>query len=113
MKTSDVDKSLKFTDFENFLDIYPDSSLPNTPYRFNLNSTIYFIGLPQGTKTVTHDTFWTTLSYQIYGTTRLWWVLMKVNGVGMDTAFSPVRSSSEVKYIPKETLRGIITNLGR
>ena len=113
MKISDVDKSVKYSDFENFLDIYEDDSLPGSPYRFNLNSTVYFVGVPKSTERITHDMFWTTLSYQIYGTTRLWWVLMKVNGVGMNKAFEPVRAGSAVKYIQKETLRGIITNLGR
>ena len=39
MKISEVDDSVKITDFENFLDVVEDQKL-NT-YKFNLNSNVY------------------------------------------------------------------------
>ena len=51
---------------------------------------------------------WPLISYVIYGTTRLAWLLMKLNGVGPEQAFMPKRAADPVKYIGKEQLPQII-----
>lgn len=112
MKASDLDDTVKFVDFENFFEVYENGSDKRKPYLYNLNSTVYFDGVPSQEYRPSHDMFWTTISYEIYGTTRLWWALMKVNGVGMDRSFDPVRAGETVRYIDKETMRSILQDLG-
>ena len=111
MKISDIDDKTQFADLENFFDVYEDKTSYGDPFAYNLNSTVYFEGIPQLEHKLQHDMFWTTLSYEIYQTTRLWWLLMKVNNVGVDEIFEPVRAGSTVKYIDKDVVRDVIMDI--
>ena len=106
-KISKLDSSVKFLDFENFFEVYEDSRDQRRPYTFNLNSTLYLDGVPKNTKKITHDMFWTTISYDIYETTRLWWLLMKVNNVTADKMFDVVPAGTDVRFLNKETVKEI------
>jgi len=50
----------------------------------------------------------TTLSYQIYGTTYLWWLLMVVNKIQ-----NPVKNipSGKIRFIKKEFLTTVLDNI--
>lgn len=111
MKISDIDDKIQFVDLENFFDVYEDKALYGDPFAYNLNSTVYFDGIPQLDYNLKHDMFWTTLSYEIYQTTRLWWLLMKVNKVDADSIFESVRAGSTIKYIDKDVVRDIIMDI--
>ena len=108
MKASEIDDTIKIVDMENFFDVFEDKTHVGDPYAYNLNSTVYFDGAPRLKYTLSHDMFWTTISYEIYGTTRLWWVLMKVNGVNSDNLFEPVKASQTIKYLDKDFVRDIL-----
>ena len=109
MKISDVDESVNLMDFENFLDVYEDGRLENAPYAYNLNSTVYFGDVPYKEREVKHTMFWTTISYEIYKSTRLWWILMKLNDVDESNIFSPVYAGQTVKYLDESDVRRIIS----
>ena len=111
LKLSNIIPSTKFVDFENFFDVYEDDKSVGTPYFFNLNSTIYIEGVNTKEFVLKHDMFWTTISHVIYGTTRLWWVLMKINNVGMDKTLDVVKATEKVKYIEKDDVRQIILGI--
>lgn len=111
MKISDIDDNIKFSDFENFFNIYEDKRDSRKLRFFNLNSSIYLKNLPLEEYEVDHDTFWNTLSYKIYGTTRLWWLLMKINNVQVEDIFSPVVASSKIKIVSDSVARQIIGEL--
>lgn len=102
MKISEIDRNVKMVDMENFLDVTERKDGVVDPYVYNLNETIYLDKVPILMTTVSHDMFWTTLSFQLYGTTRLWWVLMKVNGVKPDSTFEPIHSGDTVFYVNKD-----------
>lgn len=112
MKASDIDKGIKLVDFENFFGVHENETDQRKPYLYNLNETVYFDGVPSNEYKLKHDMFWTTLSYEIYGTTRLWWALMKVNNVGMDRTFEPVYAGETIRYIGKDEIRSILLNIG-
>jgi len=100
MKISDFRDSgtqgyLKITDLENFFEVHKDVY---DRFYFNINETLYFdVAKPDlnsenttqlqidstglAVYTCTTPSFWTLLSYKIYGTTRLAWLLMKLNDV--------------------------------
>ena len=77
---------LKITDLENMLHIYQDSKQNNY---YNLNSTIYINVPPEylNLYTCDCDSTWFLLSYKLYGTTRLAWLLMKLNKVKAKDVF--------------------------
>ena len=89
---------LKITDLENMFDVYVRQ---DGGYAYNLNETVY-VDVPDSQlldyvcQTRMH---WPLISYRIYGTTRLAWLLMKVNRVQPDDMFRAKEPSETVKYL--------------
>lgn len=108
MNISEVDDKVKMTDFENFLNVVKDSK--RNLYKFNLNSGIY-LDVPKKIYDVYHDSFWTTLSYEIYKTTRLWWLLMKVNNIKVENTFDIIPASSQIYYVDEDIVRQILLEM--
>jgi len=52
--------------------------------------------------------FWPLISYKIYDTIHLAWLLMMVNNVTSDNVFDVVPASSVIYYVPNEYLETII-----
>lgn len=107
MKLSDIDDSVKITDLDGFFDIYEDS---NKNYYYNLNSTLY-INVPESRLLkykLSSNLFWTTISYQLYGTTRLWWLLMKLNKVEGIKIFDSVKAGDEILYMSNDDIKQYI-----
>ena len=103
----DGDKSRRITDFEHFFEVYLDR---HGNYAFNLNQALYFRFDPAKLQKYQckHDMFWPLISYNLYKTTRLAWVLMKVNNVDVDSMFKPVLAGQSVSYISKDTIQQIL-----
>lgn len=112
INTNDIKNYLKFVDLENFFNIYKDK---HGNLFFNLNNTIVF-----DTKTTTfpsqiinYDGYWPLISYKIYGTTRLAWILMKINNINAQNVFEKKYAGDKIYYIPVETVNeNILTILG-
>ena len=98
----------KTTDLENLFDINSDA---RDNYVFNLNENLY-LDIPDAalnTYTCQYaEMHWPLISYTIYGTTRLAWLLMKLNNVQVKDAFMPKSASDKIKYINKEFLPQIV-----
>lgn len=109
--TADERSYLKMTDLENFFNVYLDK---NGNYVYNLNASIYFqIDSSQlADYVLQHDAHWTLISYKIYGTTRLAWLLMKLNHVDAVNVFDKKHASDIIKYIPKNQIEALISSLG-
>lgn len=107
---SSNNRYLKFTDFENFFNMYLDK---NDNIFFNLNNTVYFNvekkSLPE--YQLTFDGYWPLISYKLYGTTRLAWALMKVNNIDARNVFQKKYAGEKIHYIPKDDLQQIILNI--
>lgn len=101
----------KTTDLENLFDISRDGL---GRYRFNLNESLYLL-VPEGalqTYTCKYEHMhWPLISYVLYGTTRLAWLLMKLNGVSVEDSFMPMSASDKVRYLDKSTLQYIIKSV--
>lgn len=101
---------LKITDFENSLKIYKKL---DDNFVYNLNSTLY-INIDDSllqTYTCTAYMHWTLISYQIYNTTRLAWFLLKINNIAAKDIFQLVEPGRKIKYLDRETLQTIITDI--
>ena len=115
MKISDLDDSsttsyLKITDFENFFDVHEDK---NQKYFYNLNSNLYFdvdkYLLP--VYICDHPSHWPLISYKLYGTTRLTWLLWKINDVGPADIFKTKQPGDRIYYLEKQYAESIVTDL--
>lgn len=111
MKIIDIDKSdynnfdVSMSDLENFFNIYDDKrSFKN----YNLNTTMYInVNVEDCDQFVLqHDMFWPLISYKIYGTTRLAWLLQKINKVV--NPMNILQSGSIVYYINKSNLSQVL-----
>ena len=115
MKKSDVyDRTpdyWKTTDLENLFDIEQDGL---GKLGFNLNESLY-LQMPDRVKATYvcqyAEMHWPLISYAIYGTTRLAWLLMKINGVKAEDMFVPRRAAETVKYITKDMLLQIVKTI--
>ena len=115
MKISQIDdtgikNNLKITDLENAFDIFIDRKLN---YMFNLNQSIYINvdkdALPKFQ--CNHAMHWTLISYKIYGTTRLAWLLWKVNDVQMDDTFKAKQPGDIIRYLPLNYVNNIVSDI--
>lgn len=115
MKIEDIDdrnleKVLKTTDLEHFFDVYLDKY---GNYSYNLNKGLYFKfdseRLPK--YECKHQMFWPLISYKIYGTTRLAWLLMKINDVQDDELFLPKQPGDTVRYISQEQIQYVVEEI--
>jgi hypothetical protein len=111
MKLEDIDSdNVKVTDLETMFSVYLDK---RGNYALNLNEGLYLSfqksKLPH--MKLDHDLFWTTISYKIYGTTRLAWLLMKINDVKADQIFDIQRTGTDIYYIPKENMNRLLQEL--
>ena len=81
-------------------------------YFYNLNETIYINAKGAlAEHTVSYDSQWPLISYKIYGTTRLAWLLMKVNDVDLAGSIAPVKAGTVVKYIPENMAKTVVANI--
>lgn len=108
MKIKDLEEKIEIVDYENIFNVYEDNK--TGLYKYNLNAGLYlnFEKSQLEQYRITSDSFWTSISYQIYGTTRLAWILMKVNGVDGKTILKKIKAGSIIYYIPNELINKII-----
>ena len=101
----DQSKRVSGVDLDNFFDVYVDK---RGNYAFNLNSRLDLDLTGAGLKTyvATHDLHPTIVSYNIYGTTRLAWLICQVNGIEDQTRQIP--SGTPVFYVPTELIGGLV-----
>lgn len=107
-----IDSYLKITDFENFLDIYQNKK--DNQYIFNLNKNLYI--KISNLKTLPeficqHDMHWPLISYHIYGTTRLVWILLKINNINKKDILKIIKAGQKIKYIQKDQVESIIVQI--
>lgn len=105
-----ADQERNFLDLENMFSIYVDK---RGNYVFNLNETVY-LNIDKSSileHKLTHDMFWTTISYQLYKTTRLAWLLMKLNNVNGDNIFDSKKAGDTIYYVNEDTVGKIIQSI--
>lgn len=111
MKLTDIDyeTTTKITDFENFFKVSEHDGL----YRYNLNNNLYLEISDDELMTyeLKMSAHWPLISYKLYGTTRLAWLLMKINKVGLADSLRTYRPGEKVKYISKDNVKSILRAL--
>ena len=109
MKIRDLNQVswLKSTDLENIFSIFVDRL---SRQMYNLNKGLYINVRSDSleTFTLTHDMHWPLISYKIYGTTRLAWLLQKVNNVSAKDIFKIKYAGEQIKYLSESYIIEII-----
>lgn len=101
------DDIYRVSDLDRFFNVYEDADGNNV---FNLNETVY-LNFPKeslSVYTLKHALQWTLISHKIYGTTRLAWLLMKINNVSLADSFRAVRPGTEILYLPADRVRTVL-----
>lgn len=115
MKLADVDLTnsqqfLKITDLENMFDVAMDNK---GKYVYNFNKGLYIrvdkSKLPKFTCDC--EMHWTLISYKIYGTTRLAWLLWKLNDIDAANIFKAKQPGDEIYYLPNRYADGIVADI--
>lgn len=110
LEINETDNYLKVTDLENMLDVFTDK---RGNIVFDLNRTIYINVDPNRLpeyecKAQLH---WTTISYNIYGSTRLAWLLWKLNNIDASNIFQAKQPGDKVKYLPQKYVESIVSEI--
>ena len=101
---------LKMQDLENMLTVHKDK---RGNYVFNLNRGLY-ISLSRdylAYYTLSNPMHWPVISYVIYDTTRLAWLLMLVNDVKLDNAFDIVQPGTSILYPTSDAVSKIVSTV--
>lgn len=71
-------------------------------WQYNLNSTFYLIDIPDEVcewYICPTDMHWGSISWKVYGSPRLAWFLMKLNGVRDYNIFDQIKAGTRVKTL--------------
>jgi hypothetical protein len=71
-------------------------------WQYNLNSTFYLIDIPDEVcqwYICPTDMHWPSISWKVYGSTRLAWFLMKLNGVRDQNIFNQIKAGTRIRYL--------------
>lgn len=110
LNDNDIEQILKITDLENMFTVHTDDKHNRV---FNLNETLYINAAKSALEEYEckSEMHWTLLSYNIYGTTRLAWLLCKLNGVTASNIFKAKQPGDKVKYLSKEYVDSILNDI--
>ena len=113
MRLSELELNLDFikiTDLENIFNVYQDK---NNNYFYNLNSTVYINANNDTLRTYicNYEMHWPLISYKLYGTTRLAWLLLKINNVQPKDIFKTKKPGDSIKYLTNESVNNLIQQL--
>ena len=97
--------------YENIFNVYQNNS---DQYYYNILAKVNF---PENIEEAYYDTFvvqtdyqsWTNISYQIYGTILLWWLVCSINKV-QNPVFFP-KAGTTLKYLKPAYARSVIAQL--
>lgn len=99
-------------DLENAFGVFEDR---RGNYVYNLNQTVYFPDLDQLPDSALKYyqckelDQWTTVSYNVYGTTRYAWLIMKVNKI-RDALVKPFKGQV-IAYLPQDALKSVLDQM--
>lgn len=103
---------LKIADLENFFELFIDK---RHNLVFDMNKTIYINVDPTQLPDFICDSVmhWPLISYKIYSTTRLAWLLCKLNRVDTTDIFKAKQPGDVVKYLPTTYANDIIEDINK
>lgn len=84
-------------------------------WQFNLNSTFYLIDIPDEVcqwYICPTDMHWPSIAWKVYGSTRLAWFLMKLNGIRDQNIFEQVKAGTRIRFLDYgKYVDGMLSNM--
>lgn len=112
----ELEKFVSKKDIANLFHVYKDNNLDIKNNRvFNIMRSVYFADLSDiplsyfKYYTVIKNDNWNLISYKLYGTIELFWLLMKLNGV-IDPFYEPIVGKA-IRYISKDDANGVVEKI--
>ena len=107
---SEFEEFIKIYDLENMFDVFVDK---HGNEQFNLNKTLYIKVDPKRLPEYEckYEMHWPLISYNIYGTTRLAWLLQKLNNVKAKDMFKSKQPKDKIKYLPQNLTDSVVSNI--
>jgi hypothetical protein len=109
-------KWLNSVDMANIFHVnFEKKRLDSNTLTFNINRTIQFKNMDKVPPSyfekyeVSRNDTWMLISYNKYNTTRLWWLLCKINGV--ENPLDDPEPGTEIKIFNTETVNEIVRGL--
>jgi len=119
MKTFEIDELKEFVsnkDLANLFHIHTDETLAIENNKvFNILRTLYLTDLNEipisyfEYYVVRETDTWPGISFKLYRTVELWWMLMKLNNI-KDPFIEPIVDSS-IRYISKDELNNVLKTI--
>lgn len=107
---TDVSHTLSPQQYENIFNVYSDSDIG---YFYNLLKTVNFpMDLDPSvynTYTIAPKDTWPLISWKVYNSIILWWVICAVNNIQNPLIMPPV--GTELKILQTEYLRNVLSNI--
>lgn len=113
LKQNDIDglPVLESFRYENIFNLYQNDI---SQYYYNILAKVNF---PSDIEESFYETYvvagnstpWTLISYQIYGTTLLWWLVCAVNNI-QNPVFFP-KAGTQLKYLKPSIARSVIAQI--
>ena len=103
--------SLNDLRYENIFKVYQQDQY----YFYNISKTISFDGIFDEDifkdKVITYFQPWPIISYEIYNTTYLWWLLLLTNNI--KNPVRPLPAGTAIRYIKPEYVRPVVDEIKR
>ena len=102
-------------DLANIFNVYEDDDINDDTMYYNINRSIMFTELDKSDNdefyyyTIGDMETWNLISYKEYGTTRLWWIICKLNGINDPTVEPKVGNILRMVSIDK--INSILTSI--
>jgi hypothetical protein len=96
---SNEDARPDFFDLDKMFSLFIDEE---GRWQYNLNSTFYLVDIPDEVcewYICPTDMHWPSISWKVYGSTRLAWLLMKLNDVRDQNIFDQIKAGTRIRYL--------------
>lgn len=96
---SNEDTHPDFFDLDKMFSLFIDEE---GRWQYNLNSTFYLVDIPDEVcewYICPTDMHWPSISWKVYGDTRLAWFLMKLNDVRDQNIFDQVKAGTRIRFL--------------
>ena len=115
-ETEGLSQHIQKTDLANIFHVYEDTNLnESSSMVYNIMRTVAFDELSDIPDSFfsyylikEHDT-WPLISYKLYNTIDLWWLLIKLNNI-TDPFFEPP-ANTRVRYVTQDEANNILTTI--
>lgn len=112
---TEIKETLETTNLANIFNVYDEPSLGSNFKTYNISRTLNFVGLDNIAETAysiyeakSNDT-WALISHKMYGTTRLWWIICKLNNI-KDPTQDP-ETGQQLKILRSDYVKKVLVNI--